>query len=225
VREGSGLFRNLNAATGPVRNLARMRARLALAAVGLLLLAVPAANAKSRLHVTFVGDSVPASLDYVPSAKAVMQRGMSLRLDLKVCRRLIASSCPYKGKAPTTALQAVRSYGRSIGDVVIVDVGYNEDGRGYQEGIDELMRAALSQGAKAVVWVTLRETSDVYHPANLAIRKAARRWPQLVVADWNRYSAGKPWFRDDGLHLTPTGADMLAGFLRGYVLRGSRLAD
>ena len=221
----AALVGTLNAATGTVRNLARMRARPALAAVALLLLAAPAAGAKARLHVTFVGDSVPASLDYVPSAKAVMQRGMSLELDLKVCRRLVAASCPYKGKAPTTALQAVRSYGRSLGDVVIVDVGYNEDGRGYRQGIDELMRAALAQGAKAVVWVTLRETSDVYHPANLAIRKAAKRWPQLVVADWNRYSAGKPWFRDDGLHLTPTGADVLAGFLRGYVLRGSKLDD
>ena len=58
----------------------------------------------------------------------------------------------------------------------------------------------------------------------MAIRSAARRWPQLLVADWNSYSAGKPWFRDDGLHLTPTGADGLAGFLRGYVLQGSKTA-
>jgi hypothetical protein len=201
-----------------------MRARSALAAAVLVLLAVPAAGAKSQLRVTFVGDSVPASLDYVPSAKAAMQRGVSLRLDLKVCRRLVAESCPYNGKAPTTALEAVRSYGRSLGDVVIVDVGYNEDGRGYQQGIDDVMRAALAQGAKAVVWVTLRETREVYHPANVAIRSAAKRWPQLLVADWNRYSAGKPWFREDGLHLTPAGADVLAGFLRRYVVEGSKLA-
>jgi len=201
-----------------------MRVRSILAAVAIVLLAVPAAGATPAVHVTFVGDSVPASLDYVPSAKAVMQRGMSLTLDLKVCRRLVTASCPYKGKAPTTAVEAVRSYGHSLGDVVIVDVGYNEDGRGYPQGIDELMKAALAQGAKCVVWVTLRETRSVYRPANMAIRSAARRWPQLLVADWNRYSAGKPWFRDDGLHLTPTGADGLAGFLRGYVLQGSKSA-
>jgi hypothetical protein len=201
-----------------------VRARSALLALAFVLLAAPAAGAKPGLHVTFVGDSVPASLDYVPTAKAVMQRGMSLTLDLKVCRRLVAASCPYKGKAPTTALQAVRSYGRSLGDVVVVDVGYNEDGRGYTEGIDEVMRAALAQGAKCVVWVTLRETSAVYRPTNAAIKTAAKRWPQLLVADWNSYSAGKPWFRDDGLHLTPAGADVLAGFLRGYVLQGSKLA-
>src|SRR4051812_23122841 len=183
-----------------------MRVRSILAAAAILLLAVPPAGAKPALHVTFVGDSVPASLDYVPSAKAVMQRGMSLTLDLKVCRRLVAASCPYKGKTPTTAVEAVRSYGHSLGDVVIVDVGYNEDGRGYPQGIDELMKAALAQGARSVVWVTLRETRAVYHPANMAIRSAVKRWPQLLVADWNTYSAGKPWFRDDGLHLTPSGA-------------------
>src|SRR6186997_401548 len=146
-----------------------MRVRSILAAVAIVLLAVPAAGAAPAVHVTFVGDSVPASLDYVPSAKAVMQRGMSLTLDLKVCRRLVTASCPYKGKA-TTAVEAVRSYGHSLGDVVIVDVGYNEDGRGYPHGIDELMKAALAQGAKCVVWVTLRETRSVYRPANMAIR-------------------------------------------------------
>ena len=102
-----------------------------------------------------------------------MQRGMSLTLDLKVCRRLVAASCPYQGKAPTTALEAVRGYGHSLGDVLIVDVGYNEDGRGYPQGIDELMKAALAQGAQRVVWVTLRETRGVYHPANM--RSAAPR--------------------------------------------------
>ena len=40
-----------------------------------------------------------------------MQRGLSLELDLKVCRRLVAASCPYDGKVPSTALEAVRATG------------------------------------------------------------------------------------------------------------------
>jgi hypothetical protein len=199
-------------------------AAASLAAGLLLVLAGPGASGGGPLRVTFVGDSVPASLDYVAGARAELQQGLSLALNLKVCRRLVAKSCPYDGVAPTTALQAVRSYGRSLGEVVIMDVGYNEDGRGYAQGIDEVMRAALAQGAKRVVWVTLRETSPVYRPANAAIASAAKRWPQLVVADWNAYSAGKRWFRHDGLHLTPAGADGLAGFLRGYVLEASKAA-
>ena len=193
-----------------------VRVLVASLAVGMRLALTAAAS--PPLRVTIVGDSVAASLNYVPSARVLLRPGMTLQLILKVCRRLVIASCPYNGQAPTTALQAVRAYGRSLGDVLVVDVGYNEDGRGYQEGIDMLMHAALAQGAGHVVWVTLRQTRPVYRPANDAIRQAAKRWPQLIVADWNAYSAGKPWFRDDGLHLTPAGADGLASLLRGSVL-------
>jgi hypothetical protein len=105
--------------------------------------------------------------------------------------------------------------------VLVVNVGYNESAQGYRKGIDEVMRAALRQGANGVVWVTLREARDVYRWTNIAIRTAAERWPQLVVADWDRYSRGKPWLGPDGLHLTPTGAEALAAFLRPYVFRAA----
>ena len=182
--------------------------------------AAPAAK-KVPLKATFVGDSVSASITYVTSAQAQLERGIDVRLDLKVCRRLVQPSCPYQGSAPSTALQAVQSYGRSLGKVLIVKVGYNESSAGYGKGIDEIMRAARADGATGVVWVTLRERSDVYHWTNVAIRQATKRWPQLVVADWNAYSAGKPWFGPDGLHLTPTGATALATFLRPYILRAA----
>ena len=63
--------------------------------------------------------------------------------------------------------------------MLVVKVGYNESARGYRQGIDRVMRAALAEGAKAVVWVTLRETNDSYHETNVVIRTAAKRWPQL----------------------------------------------
>jgi hypothetical protein len=175
------------------------------------------AQAKSRLPATFVGDSVPASISYIPAAQAELRKGLSVRLDLRVCRRLVQPSCSYQGSMPATALQAVQGYGRSLGRVLIVNVGYNESAQGYRQGIDRIMRAALAQGATGVVWVTLRETRDIYHWTNVAIRTAAKRWPQLVVADWNAYSRGRPWFGHDGLHLTSTGATALAAFLRPYV--------
>ena len=84
-------------------------------------------------------------------------------------------------------------------------------------------RVALGQGARGVVWVTLRETRGIYHATNVAIRAAARRWPQLVVADWNAYSSGRLWFGDDGLHLTNAGASGLAAFLRPFVLKAAGL--
>lgn len=181
------------------------------------------AQAKGPLSATFVGDSVPASIAYIPGARAQLRKGLAVRLDLRVCRRLVQPSCSFQGSAPSTALGAVQGLGRSLGRVLIVNVGYNESARGYRQGIDRVMRAALSQGADGVVWVTLRETRDIYHQTNVAIEKASNRWPQLVVADWNAYSRGKPWFGHDGLHLTATGATALAAFLRPYVWKAARL--
>ena len=177
------------------------------------------AVAKAPLQATFVGDSVSASLLYDTAARARLARGVRVRLDLRVCRRLVQPSCSYQGTSPSTALQAVQGYGHSLGKVLIVKVGYNESPAGYGAGIDRIMRTALAEGATGVVWVTLRESSGIYHGTNVAIRQAAKRWPQLVVADWNAFSAGKPWFGHDGLHLNGTGANALAAFVRPFVLR------
>ena len=179
------------------------------------------AGSDSRVRATFVGDSVAASIGYTPQAQTVLARGLRVRLDLRVCRRLVTVGCPYQGSVPTNALQAVKSVGRSLGDVLIVYVGYNESAAGYGRGIDRVMRAALRQGATGVVWVTLREERDIYRETNVAIRTAAKRWPQLQVADWNAFSDGKPWFGSDGLHMSATGAQALARFLRPYALRAS----
>ena len=179
------------------------------------------AGTKTPVTVTFVGDSVPASIMYSPRAKSILAQGLRTRLDLRVCRRLASASCSYQGSAPTSALQSVQSLGRALGDVLIVDVGYNESASGYREGIDRVMRAARAQGAGGVVWVLLRETRDIYRQTNTVIRAAQKRWPQLLVADWNAYSRGKPWFSSDGLHMSVTGAGALAAFLRPYALRAA----
>jgi hypothetical protein len=201
----------------------------ALLVAGLIVVAVVAATlagntaaaTKAPVRVTFVGDSVPASIMYSPRAKSILARGLATRLDLRVCRRLATASCSYQGSAPTSALQSVQSLGHALGDVLIVDVGYNESSSGYREGIDRVMRAARAQGASGVVWVLLRETRDIYRETNAVIRSAQKRWPQLLVADWNAYSRGKPWFSSDGLHMGVTGADALAAFLRPYVFRAA----
>ena len=62
-----------------------------------------------------------------------------MRLDLRVFRRLVTPSCPYQGSTPSTALQAVQSYGRSLGAVLVVKVGYNQLAQGYRQGIDQVI--------------------------------------------------------------------------------------
>jgi hypothetical protein len=204
-----------------------LRAAAAAALVLALLVSVGSASAAAEqpVRVTYVGDSVAAAIDYVPSARRVLARGARLHLDLAVCRRLVAPSCSYQGTTPATALQVVQSLGRSLGDVLVVDVGYNEGSSGYREGMRRVIRAALAQGATAVVWVTLREQRDVYRSTNAAIRGEAKRWPQVQVADWNAAGRGKPWFRSDGLHLTSAGAHGLAWLVRSYVLQAAASRD
>jgi hypothetical protein len=207
-------------------------ARIAAVAAALTLAApapVAAARAPSRadrpVSVTIVGDSVAASIEQAPRARALLRRGLRTRFDARVCRRLAGPGCPYQGATPPGALEAVRAAGRALGDVLVVDVGYNDPSAGYRPAMRRIVRAAREQGARAIVWVTLREAGryrDEYVRTNAAIRAEAVRRPRVRVADWNAFSRGRPWFARDGLHLSAAGALGLARFLRPAILRAAR---
>ena len=192
------------------------------AALGLLASSSGSAAPGAKPDVTFVGDSISASLDYVPSARRVLTRPFHTSFDLAVCRRLVTEGCSFQGKVPTTAFDAVRARGRLVGDVLVVHVGYNEGSPGYRRGMRRIIRAAHAQGASGVVWVTLREASLIYRPTNAAIRREAKRWRGVEIADWESLSRGKPWFREDGLHLNVAGANALARLVREHVARVAR---
>lgn len=202
------------------------RVAVVLALAGALASAVAvhaSAQPASKTRVTVIGDSVTASFNYVASARRYLGKGLDLRSDAVVCRRLVATSCPSQGSTPSTALQVVTGEGHRLGPVVVMNVGYNDWAAVYD--VDRVMRALKAAGVRAVIWVTLRESgtyASVYAQTNARIRSADTRWgKRLVVADWNAYSRGKAWFRADGLHLTVTGAMGLARFLRPLVLAGA----
>jgi hypothetical protein len=176
------------------------------------------------VHVTVIGDSVASAIAESPEAEEELNRGMRATLDLRACRRLDGVSCTFAGSTPPAALQAVEDRGNRLGSVLVVDVGYNDEADGYAAAMDRIVRAARARGVKRVVWVTLREAGPApgtYRATNAQIREAAQRWPELRVADWNGYSAGKPWFGGDGMHLSPEGGVALARFLRPYITGAS----
>jgi hypothetical protein len=170
-------------------------------------------------RVTMFGDSIAESLDYVPEARRLLGDGIDLRLELAPCRRIVPQSCPYQGVRPPSVLDIVESSTpASLGDIVIVDVGYNDPANNYDTDMPRVVEALLARGVAHIVWVTLREQNDDYRQINAIIRTQARRWPQVQVADWEAASRGKDWFAPDDLHLNADGAIGLATFLRPYVL-------
>ena len=205
------------------RRLRRIASALAVVALALVASTAATASASAKPRVTVIGDSIMASFEYVPSARRALGRGLALHADTAVCRRLVAASCPFQGSTPSTALDVIAASGRSLGRAVVINVGYNDWVAVYD--VDRVMRALRSAGVQRVIWVTLREASSnasLYARSNARIRNAAQRWRKsLVVADWDSYSRGKAWFREDGLHLTTSGAIGLARLLRPLVVDAS----
>jgi hypothetical protein len=180
------------------------------------------ARPAGKTRVTVIGDSIMASFDYVAAARRSLGKGLELHSNHAVCRRLVAASCPYRGSTPATALEVIAASGSALGPVVVINVGYNDWAAVYD--VDRVMRALRAAGVRRVVWVILREAgtyASLYAQSNSRIHAAGRRWRSLAVADWNAYSRGRPWFREDGLHLNGSGALGLARLLRPLVVNGS----
>jgi hypothetical protein len=181
----------------------------------------PGAASADAVKFTFIGDSKAAAIEFSPPAQRLLARGHNVRRDLKVCRRLVAPSCTYQGVTPATALQAIRNYGRTLGRVLVIDVGYNDSSATYKQQLEQVVRAAKARGVKGIVWVNLRvvPAHPDYRRINAIIAEAGRRRPILYVANWNAYTRGKPasWFGSDGIHLTGAGAMGLVRLVRRNV--------
>ena len=135
-------------------------------------------------RVTLVADSVGGVLFWQRHARDELARGIDLRIDIRTCRRLVAEGCVYDGERPPSALDAIRALGPALGQVVVIDVGYNDPPNGFAAGIDRVMRALADAGVEQVVWVTLRERRASWAEINDQIREARKRWPQLAVGEW-----------------------------------------
>ncbi|HEX2428521.1 MAG TPA: hypothetical protein VHI53_11360 [Gaiellaceae bacterium] len=200
-----------------------MRPAVALVALLLGLVALPlpahAERAATGPRVTVFGDSVADSLNYVPEARQFLGQGIDLRLELTPCRKLVPIGCVYMGGRPPSVLDIVQSSTLAdLGNIVVVDVGYNDPENNYETDMAQVANALVARGVGHVIWVTLREQTDQYRETNEVIRAQAHRWPEMQLADWEGASRGKDWFNDDGLHLNAAGALGLAMLLRPYVL-------
>jgi|GEM_PF-947014 len=213
----------------PVRTPPASRRRpvtLALTAA-LLAAAGPGATAAAGApRVTVFGDSVQASFGFVPQAPRILGAGLDLRVEASVCRRLTGPGC--LGGRPPSARVLAGALGPRLGELVVVNVGYNDSPQAYDA--QGLLRALGRARVRAVVWVTLRESQRDYARINARIRAASRLsgrrgYPLVRVVDWNAASRGRAWFASDGIHLNPAGAVGLARLLRGDVVRALGQVD
>ena len=162
-------------------------------------------------EIVVFGDSVGATFEWVPGTKEAAGAGLSVEWDLRSCRRLEATPCPPN---PPSVLQDVHSLAGSLGDIAVVNVGYNDWEATYDA--DAVYRALRARGVDHVVWVLLKPVQSSYRGINRIIMRLAHRHPDTVsVADWGRYvQAHGDWFGPDHIHPNAAGGWALARFLR-----------
>src|SRR5207344_65910 len=112
--------------------------------------------------------------------------GIDLRLELSPCRKLVPPGCPYMGERPPSVLAVVKSSTLAqLGNIVIVNVGYNDPANNYETDMAQVANALVDLGVAHIIWVTVREQTDDYRTINDVIKSQAPRWPQMQIADWD----------------------------------------
>lgn len=111
-------------------------------------------------------------------------------------------------------------------DLVVVELGYNDNPATFSDDIDAMMSALTARGVGQVAWVNMADIrtsggSLVYTEANAALAAATGRWGNLRVLDWDAGSSSSErsrWFSSDGVHHTTTGNAEFALWLVGELV-------
>jgi hypothetical protein len=185
----------------------------------------PRPNEHRAPRVLVVGDSTLVALSLFPDAFGAF-RGVDVVVDAMSCRRLRRPSCNSNvtGVTPNTAVEAILTTPGEL-DVVVVKTGYNDWFDDLRPDVDAVVRAARSKGAHTVLWQTYNELRRSPRGAE-AMRENNRQLPQIItgraypdvlIADWAGYSAGRDdWFWD-GIHMTREGSFAQADYISRWV--------
>jgi hypothetical protein len=176
--------------------------------------------------VVVIGDSAISALRWVPNARNAVV-GFEHTLDLESCRRLYSPSCSGReGRTPPTVYQALLDHNDHY-QTLVVATGYNDGASGFGETFDAIVFRARQMGYERIVWYTLRSDVDYVSPGSVGFhetyaatnavvrsRLATGRYPDVVLADWDRYTAERQeWFATDGVHYRNVGAWAAADYL------------
>jgi hypothetical protein len=115
------------------------------------------------------------------------------------------------------AITLFQNAGPALGDVVVLDLGYNDaaDPTVFRGRIDGAM-AALA-GVKRVLWLNQHDWGPGRAGMNAELSAAATRYPNLEVIDWNTEVTAHPdEVYSDSIHLTPSGQIAMAALVRQH---------
>ena len=185
-----------------------------------------AGRVKPPNYALVIGDSAIAYVRWVPGASSAVI-GFDRYLDLESCRRLVIESCTGRERRkPPTALEALTAAGNRARTLVIA-TGYNDGSEGFESWFRTIVGQARAQGIRRVVWYTLRSDVTYASPGavgnhlvfaenNATLRRlvSSGDFPDVVLADWHRYTQGHPeWFTSDGVHYKTVTAWIAADYL------------
>lgn len=131
-----------------------------------------------------------------------------------------------RGWGEGIAYLRARRHAGSLPHLVVLQLGTNWSITAH--GIREAVSITGSRRVLAIM--TPREVGGFGGRDAQNVRAAAKRYPeQVLVLDWVRYTRTKAaWFAPDGIHLTWSGIDGIARFLRRavpYAVAGSTALD
>jgi lysophospholipase L1-like esterase len=128
-----------------------------------------------------------------------------------------ATVAAFEGLSLTAATAQFAQHQAELGPVVVVELGANEFGDPPLFG-QQLDQAMTVLGPRHVIWLTVSHFTPQADSINAEIAAAALRWPNLTVADWASVVAANPGsVYSDGLHLTPTGYQLMADFVLAHL--------
>ena len=115
------------------------------------------------------------------------------------------------------AITLFQNAGAALGDVVVLDLGYNDvaDPTVFRGRIDGAM-AALA-GVRHVLWLNQHDWGPGRAGMNAELVAAEGRYPNLEVIDWNSEVVAHPdEVYADSIHLTPSGQTAMAALVRQH---------
>ncbi len=175
---------------------------LVLTVLSTVLAAGSSAQTPAVLRVAVIGDSVLLGAKEELLAQFA---GQQVTVDAVEDRSLLG------------AIGLFRSAGPALGDVVVLDLGYNDssDPAVFRGRVDDAMTALA--GVRRVIWLNQHDWGPGRAGMNAELTAAASRYANLDVVDWNAEVAAHPdYVYADAIHLTATGQPAMAAAVRDH---------